>query len=353
MNITYFTGAGASAQAIPIWKSQAHSMIDAQRILSSDYGQTELNIRTETFEGTTFKTGTPQRILRDIAWFGYKAIEFGTIDTYAKKLFLNENWELLRYLRAAVSLHLSLIECTEDYPPFSINEESKITTGGIDSRYISLFAQILESEKGDIYLKHDYSFITWNYDLQLQRAMREFSKHANEETLEPIIQKALCMKSSKGNRIVEDQLINLNGHHGAFLSKDNNQLQYYIDRLNLKDRTTSSFLKELSFISQNLSRDQINFSSSIRYAWEKSAVQQHLQKAKDIISMTHTLVIVGYSFPVFNRTIDRELLDVKKLPLKKIIIQDPSLDINFFKTEFSIPKNIEVSKQDHSQFYVA
>lgn len=353
MNVTYFTGAGASAQAIPIWKWQAYSMIDAQKLLNRDYGHQGLNIRLEPYNATSFKTGTPERILRDITWFGYKALEFGTIDTYAKKLFLNENWELLRYLRAAVSLHLSLIECTEDYPPFSVDANSNIKTGSIDSRYISLFAKILDSEKGNVYLKHDYSFITWNYDLQLQRAMREFFRYDSEEELGPIIQNALSMKFSNGNRKVEEQLINLNGHHGAFLNSNKNQLQFYIDRANLKDKTTTSFLNELSFVSQSLSRDQIDFSSSIRYAWERTAAEQHLQKAKDIISMTHTLVIVGYSFPVFNRTIDRELLDVKTLPLKEIIIQDPFLDVNFFKNEFKIPKHISVNKQDPSQFYVA
>lgn len=143
-------------------------------------------------------------------------------------------------------------------------------------------------------------------------------------------------------------MIHLNGHHGAFFHDARDQ--YFIDRDWASKGTFEAFFQEMSFITESLNKRKISFDNTIKYAWENQN-SADLIDACNVMENTATLVIIGYSFPDFNKSIDQQLF--MRMPnLKKIIIQDPSLDLSFFKTEFNIPEHIEVRKRDHSQFYV-
>lgn len=64
----------------------------------------------------------------------------------------------------------------------------------------------------------------------------------------------------------------------------------------------------------------MNFQNCIKYAWENDP--KILEKCKTILKNTDVLIIIGYSFPAFNRKIDSELLKSLKQDAK-IYYQDP------------------------------
>ena len=60
----------------------------------------------------------------------------------------------------------------------------------------------------------------------------------------------------------------------------------------------------------------------ISFAWERMN-DQYVQRISDCVSDAKVLVIIGYSFPFFNREVDRIIFE--KMPsLEKIYIQDPN-----------------------------
>ena len=70
-----------------------------------------------------------------------------------------------------------------------------------------------------------------------------------------------------------------------------------------------------------------NIHSSLSFAWEpehpeKGIVAKAIENTKDTVS----LVIIGYSFPFFNREIDRKIIG-SMTNLKKIYFQAPDADI--------------------------
>ena len=73
-------------------------------------------------------------------------------------------------------------------------------------------------------------------------------------------------------------------------------------------------------------------SSSISFAWEEENERSGIiQKARQDVSETNILVVIGYSFPFFNRIIDRDIIRGMN-KLEKVYFQAP--DANDIKERF-------------------
>ncbi|MDE6649981.1 MAG: hypothetical protein K2K45_08635, partial [Muribaculaceae bacterium] len=68
---------------------------------------------------------------------------------------------------------------------------------------------------------------------------------------------------------------------------------------------------------------KFNSGNHLSFAWETNIHSCYfLNKLYDILPYAQTLVVIGYSFPFFNRDIDRSLFSTM-IGLKNIYIQDP------------------------------
>ena len=69
--------------------------------------------------------------------------------------------------------------------------------------------------------------------------------------------------------------------------------------------------------------------NAIRFAWENADISKRAIKlAKDKISQSEIVVIIGYSFPYFNRNVDREIFSgFVPNPNRKVYIQSPASTI--------------------------
>ena len=88
---------------------------------------------------------------------------------------------------------------------------------------------------------------------------------------------------------------------------------------------------------------QLQLFSGLSFAWERFGKLEHdiVEYAKGETSETEVLVVIGYSFPYFNREIDREVIGNMK-SLQKVYFQAPDADI--LKERFlSIRDDIESS----------
>lgn len=368
--ITYLLGAGASYNACPILDKQAEMMIkiaefELEKIFKEldpvkyAYG---VSLKFTSEDNSKIPTDNKSQILWHIGYFGKKALEYNTIDTYAKKLHLNRETDELKKLKMCVSVFFDLWENfhEERYSHFSndVNlplEKKTIPSifpkyQRIDNRYKSLFSILLErNNNNEIKLNNDFKFISWNYDLQLEETFKLFIKNGNfikNEELNELFR----FKEIQKNKIDND-VFHLNGHRGFYNVKSGDT----------ENRFTNfeEYWKNNENLYSALSKGETHFNNYIKYAWEHKLEDGFFKKISKVLNETEVLVIVGYSFPAFNRKIDQFLFSkLKQQKIKKIIYQDPNSNKEIIKNLFTAPsayeKIIEIINDSKSlnQFYL-
>lgn len=216
-NVTYFLGAGASYNSVPIWKEQGRSMkvmaaeiLDKFETIYPAEPEKQLKVKSSGRLKEFFET------MQDI---GEKALEFGSIDIYAKRLYLLGHTEELNYLKFCLSTYLDLWE--NYYHKIYNDPNKKLGYSKIDKRYYSLFSVILEKGASSPKLNSNVKFITWNYDLQLESSYESFL-HEGIHRLVDLNQKLRFspflndLKTSD----IELDIYHLNGHRGIFHFED-------------------------------------------------------------------------------------------------------------------------------------
>lgn len=334
-NITYYLGAGASRNAVPIWKEQSNAMMSlANTYLGHDRFKSE---------SKNDEKNDDQKMLWDIGYFGFQGEKFGTVDTYAKKLVLNNSVTELDRLKLSVSSFFTIWQQSNNFP----NKDNSRFKDEIDRRYISLMASILQKGKSSPEIKENINFISWNYDLQLEAAYKEFCDKAEWNYIKSILK----FQSNQSNNSLK--ICHLNGYHG-FYKIERKEEKDLLDRLQIINEY-KDVIKEIDFTYKSQSRGQLNYRSHINYAWENSDLAQNARdEAKRIIRESDVIVIVGYSFPSFNREIDKEILGKIK-DAATVIYQDPNASLPFL--ERMIPNckkkgiTLEIEK-DNMEYFV-
>lgn len=321
-NITYLFGAGASYHACPIWKEQADKMIELPKMLGYkfDYSEGE-NKRIQNNE---------DELAWLIGYIGTKAKEFNTVDTYAKKLYLQNNIKELNQLKAAVSCFFTIWSLTNsgNWKYRTINEKPSFYKS-IDARYINLLATYLEKKDYLPELRDNVKFVTWNYDLQIESAYLKFTDFEKED-FENVNKHFPFIPESNTTKL---NVCHLNGFHGFFGKK-------YAENLfgRASDSEIKNIINAINFITPELRRKNLTFNNHINYAWETDSEVSNCSReiAKNIYASTNILVVIGYSFPPFNHEIDKMLFKSIK-QLNRIVIQDPNADARFISETFGIP----------------
>jgi hypothetical protein len=330
MNITYYLGAGASFNALPIVGELegAFAMI-GERCNDYRFNEDKKEAQAKFVE------------LMNEAY--NETIIYGTIDTYAKKLSLAEDSRLSK-LKTALSLFFSVwqgIKNINDYLPEDFNEGRYFKR--IDPRYFGLLSNYLENQQGTVKLPSNVKFISWNYDVQLEMAVKKIT---DEKRLSKVIDRFSYPKiNSKSSEI---SIVHLNGIAGLYQTDDasTSMLHDRIDSIeNLED-----LFDELLFIMTSKSAYHDNH---LTYAWEEDPISKGaINHAENIMRNTDILVIIGYSFPTFNDKVDKKLLQIFKENGKmgKIYFQDPSAEKEILTKRFGMKEENIQLRTKTSQF---
>lgn len=363
-NITYYLGAGASYYACPILEKQAEMMIklatyELQKYAFQDIFILNLNF-TDSEKPKHLIDDNRFEILWHIGYFGKKAQEYNTIDTYARKLFLNNEFKELNLLKMSVSVffdlwenfyqerYLSLTEQASDLSNLNEKRDKTFYFEKIDKRYKSLFSVLLEKNRNSIELNSNFKFISWNYDLQLEEAFKIFLSDKYDKSYESINR---ILKFKFNN--TQNDIFHLNGYRGFYSYKTKSDIE-------IKESDDFEMYWHIidSLYSETI-RKNINFNNHIKYAWEHKIEDDFLQNASITMKRTDVLVIIGYSFPAFNRKIDQFLFsNLNHNKIKKIIYQDPNGTKELVENLFTYPgyfeNKIEIlnNPKDLNQFYI-
>lgn len=255
-----------------------------------------------------------------------KIQEHATIDTYARKLYLiGDKWTLDK-LKCILSLFF-IWEQLEHKP---------------DNRYDTFLANVLAAKT--LTLPKDISILSWNYDSQIEIAYRSYRTNTGLEIYEKNIQGQWPQLTSNG------RIIKING--SATLA-DGSVLQEILN--NKEIPVAAQLIHYYSYAMSDTSQLGIQFKTHLSFAWEDSMNQQNLiDTINATVSDTQYVVVVGYSFPYFNREIDRQIFKV--MPhLKKVYIQDKNPNAVMQSIEAAIPAGIKIQTipiHDCTQFYL-
>ncbi len=308
LNFTYYLGAGASAEALPVINNMSERFRTLAKNLEIDKGiNPEYSVLKNTFINTLYGMSD-------------EAFKFGTIDTYIKFLFLTDRTrcDTVKNVLAFFFLYEQIIKKLQDKRPL-IFLTSVMQYGAVFPSNINI--------------------ISWNYDFQIELAGEVFKNEkfirSNGGTSHspPLIN--YYPNSTNQNQYI--QLVHLNGIAGLYL--------------NNKSEKHNSFLNSIDTVNDLFESFQTDHNTYTSFAWESEHELKNqygrFQYANSIMSATDVLIIVGYSFPYFNRNVDSVLIknfisNPRQIGYKKIYFQDPVLDGSYLRAQFNINEIIEI-----------
>lgn len=321
-HITYLLGAGASYKNLPIQSeliehigslraTAYHSKIGPVKY-AQEKGQLYNDLKYRLIVNEEFQPSLPFRdeLLSKLNRHLYRIEAFDTIDIYAKYLFLRNQNDQLVELKAIIDYYFQLRYWWNDIDSSWARkvDDKFVRMDDEDSRYDALMAALLlKQSNGSPTLPTNVSFLSWNYDLNLELSYSKFFRDLDSD--------------AKAHFRKVPDLVHLNGHASYFEKGDPFEI---MDGIN-------SGVKY--------------FGKDIKYAFEQdvSEIKSNV-KFQNILNKTTHLVVIGYSFPVFNRSVDRMILRAPYL--QKIFIQD-----SIYERSISIKDRIIQMRRHNSDRY--
>lgn len=321
-NVTYLLGAGASAEALPVHLERT---IDSQKFPSLADSYLELARELGGYSGGIHNQ--LQLISKDLIWLHEGSKKFDTTDTYAKFLYANEDYPNLQKLKKVLSFFFV-------YQQFISKK--------IDNRALVFLTTLMK--KGPVF-PDNVKILSWNYDMQIQLAMRQFQeeKVGNDRRHTSLIKYYPAL--AKGYHNSDYSMLHLNGIAGY----------KYSDQEGVVNPLVYNKLSNINEIMEWYNKANASLFDALKFAWENdkkdpnmalsSLISEDVDKIiQPITKLTEILVIVGYSFPFFNRDVDTMIFNLMKssINLKKIYVQNPTLKGEFLYGQFGIPQHIPI-----------
>jgi hypothetical protein len=302
-NVTYLLGAGASAQCLPVVKQIPDKLQEFIDFLEAPEHTLSKKDTFSTLEGSRTKLDHQGELISDLKELKTQSRSHASIDTYAKKLIVRRDLKQLRRLKSCLTCFFSYIQYLT--PP--------------DSRYDSFFASIIDSD-GHIQFPEKLNILSWNYDSQLEISLSEFSGDNTHFQNQSLLNVYPGRAPSFLPPLEKFSVVKLNGTATSIYNKSN----MLFGPILKETHTDNHFdlIESLVLIYSKLILHDFALSPLLSFAWEKESVNTDgLNFALQRVKQSETLVVIGYSFPFFNREIDRKVFSAMR-NLKKVYIQD-------------------------------
>jgi hypothetical protein len=326
-NITYIFGAGASANCLPVVIEMPDRILELIGFLKSQpfsLGDGEFDSWRNTPKSEVFLL-----LLSDLEWIYENSKNHQSIDTFAKKLMIMQKWKELSRLKRALSV-------------FFVFEQFRKRA---DPRYDGFFASIIKQRIDDF--PANIKILSWNYDYQFEITFKSYSGDSRVigNTTFPIYSKFTNNNSPASGFA----LYKLNGT--ASFVRDGTEYTYFnYFKDNCDNEAFLEILRNYAAAANLINR--LNSALSFAFETDLDQTQSILNTAIEATNNTDVLVVIGYSFPFFNREFDRKLINSME-KLEKIYIQSPDASnvaerIEAVRDKLNPPRIVE--KNDTSQF---
>lgn len=345
-NVTYFIGAGASAgkrgdngyiiEGLPCVNEISDCLWNICNLLDKNTIPNDLEWMNPQIGLASVADweSVRQNLWRRLQSLRIHCERNATIDTYAKKLVLKKRGDEFKELEQLLALFFIYLQL-QNYP---------------DTRYDTFLANILEP---NLHFPQNIRVISWNYDSQFEIA---YSGYDNKGEL------LVGYKNAMFD--MDYEIIKING-----TATFGNQTNIVTLRKEIWEKIWA--IKDEPNRSEQLQREQTwvqafvylyqlyvvgkKDNTHLSFAFDSSEPSEKiLNRIDKIISQTDALVIIGYTFPFFNREIDRKMLQNLK-PDAKIYIQDKypnRIKQNFKAVKADIPEEQIEPKEETDQFFL-
>ena len=188
-----------------------------------------------------------------------------------------------------------------------------------DNRYDTFFANVLQKEVecyDDLTLPDDIRILSWNYDNQLELVYKTYVDTSYSRIRDILgIYDVKCLDNEKQKK-QNCSIIKLNGTANFLAEED--WLQYS-NTGKMEEKLLKMVLDKFT---DNISGSPCDGRLRLNFAWEDRYQEDMLNNMiPKLVQEVTALVVIGYSFPYFNRKIDRLIFE-NMHHLKKIYIQD-------------------------------
>lgn len=313
--VTYLLGAGASAGSLPTVDKFAEEILKIIKRLQA-YPQ-YLNHYINDRGGHEYIIKVLNQVITDLQLLYNGCVRHRSVDTFAKKLYLtsykDEFNEQYRLTKAALVLFFEL------YRVYSGNVE--------DKRYDAFLATILR--KDNPRFPDDINILSWNYDYEIERAYLNYEPdktHIGQVSDEMNI----VHKNSKKGLSLSDKfgIIKINGTVGFYHKEGHLELGLGYLNTSLQGYKIEDITPILPIIYKYYDFVHVNpenYANAVSFAWEDDygivKVKDEIEKA---LYNTEIIVVIGYSFPYFNREMDAYIMKCFKNYAKgKVYVQAP------------------------------
>jgi hypothetical protein len=267
--ITYYFGAGASANSIPMVEGIQRRLTDFTSFLNESNNELQRNFGFSEDGHIGLKLNEASK-----TWIN-QIQESPSIDTLAKRLYDHKKNEDYREYKAFLTVLFNYFHFVK------IVENQATLSSKIEGRYENLLRSINQSFS-DMFLysriPSNFNFISWNYDF-------DFFLTLVKESKQNLI---LAEAESAKDAFLKVGLFNLNGSSRFG--------EYSLNPPNSKISLFKCLAEIFNRIVENKDKN------ALKFAWEDLELNSQflLQRAKE----PKYVVVIGYSFPSFNRELD-------------------------------------------------
>lgn len=339
--ICYLLGAGASYNALPLVNEVPFDLA-AFKSYIINYNN---KLGASKFNDLTSQLSNFQKIINE-------TYEHHSIDTLARKYWLkNENlkansksinYDWYALIKNIITCWLTwrrlkgLDSNLQEYDINNKNSERLKKLKHLDPRYDAFFSAILDS---NLKIPDNIKIVSWNYDLQIEQSFNFYFE-------------GLQLKDV-GNRIG----IGYHKFEPGPIVKLNGSSVIAIDQIALWEQSYNENVHDV-FVKALKNDFGPNVYSNIRFAWENEGmVSNYRELASKYILESSYVVIIGYSFPIFNREVDRQMFEgFSDKGVARIFIQASDEDAPRIKSQLEsiqigLSKKAEIIS-NLSQFFI-
>jgi hypothetical protein len=292
--ITYLFGAGASAQVLPMIKGLPERIKFVKDFIEKNYVFSDdeiYEINAVKFK----KNDAKDYLLQGLSKLYTYSHNHSTLDTYAKKLHITRYSSELNELCFFLAVYFNI--------------EQKVV--GIDPRYDTFLVSLFNSNSYQF--PSNLKFLSWNYDLQMELAHEKINNRGSFDV-------SFDLFNNQTSDFEKGKFISVK-INGSCNFRDSHRLYPIISNiLNPECKPDDlDFALKFGYSQIKLRNRFYSGNTNINFAWY--ANNSMLDKVSECYSDTNILIVIGYSFPFFNRVVDRRIIRAMS-NLKKIYVQD-------------------------------
>ena len=345
---TYLIGAGSSANTLPTVKDIPTKLNDYLSTLKKpDYDYGGEFFPENVLLKQVMMEGYMKSLTKGLAELIEACKTHSSIDTYARKLYLLQDLEKYKVVKFI-------------FNEFLIYEQ---IINGVDLRYETFLASILNlNPDKKLILPDNIRILSWNYDNQFELA---YAKYLKEPTTVEINRALQNFPETNYDQFDVNRfgIYKFNGTAGGAITNGTfSPLIYDYNLLSFKTLSrniVSNMLLRYYFL---LEKPKVKARGipddkypTIFFSWDNDVLFDKLRSnALKAIQNTKYLIIIGYSFPTFNRQQDREVLKNMK-NLQRIYLQTTknSIDSVCYRLQSLIENDIKIEKIDATdEFFI-